>query len=478
MAILMDSVDRGSFDLGTLARVNLGGAPRQILKSVSDADWGPSDQLALLRMTEDESAQVLEWPAGKALYEVRHPRGRATGSAAPWMQSPRVSPDGRLVAFLEHPQWNEFPGAISVVDRAGRKRVISAGWDVLGGLDWSPGGDELWFAAVGHRPIATGHTDAPGWAIRAVNLSGRERVVLTGPGSLALRDLSREGRLLVSRESFRTTTLYGGQGLERERDLSWSDVSGVVALSADGKTILFSVEDRGAYLRSTDGGPVVRLGEEIPTGLSPDGKWVSTKAVDSEALTLIPTGPGESKRVSLPGLEGVFFPKWFPDSRHLVVSAKRGTEGRRCFLVDFEGGVPRPVTPQGSRAGRGFDCWPSPDGRWVTAGEGDGTLALYPVLSGEPRRVGGLTPKDRMIQWSADGRSLYICALNREWPIRVFRFDLETGKRELWKELVPTDAAGIEEPQGAAIRITPDGKFYALSLGRTLSELYVVDRAR
>jgi hypothetical protein len=83
-----------------------------------------------------------------------------------------------------------------------------------------------------------------------------------------------------------------------------------------------------------------------------------------------------------------------------------------------------------------------------------------------------------MIQWSADGRSLYIRTMSREWPIRIFRFDLETGRRELWKELMPTDAAGIEEPKGAAIRITPDGKFYAFSVAHALSELYVVDRVR
>ena len=56
MAILMDSVDRRPFYVGTLARAPLGGgAPRQISKSVSDADWGPNGQLAVLRWTEDES---------------------------------------------------------------------------------------------------------------------------------------------------------------------------------------------------------------------------------------------------------------------------------------------------------------------------------------------------------------------------------------------------------------------------------------
>jgi Tol biopolymer transport system component len=480
MAILMDSVDHGTFYIGTLARAPLGGgAPRQISKSVSDADWGPNGEVAVLRWTEGESRQVLEYPVGKVLYTVPRPKGPvADGLAAPWMHFPRVSPDGRLVAFIEHPLVGDFAGAVVIVDRAGRRRVISAGWGVVWGLNWSPRGDELWFTAARRK-------DTPALAIRAVNLAGKDRVVITSPGLFELRDLSREGRLLMARETWRNTIFFGGEGLERERDLSWSDTtdSNVSDLSADGKTLLFSCG--GTCLRGTDGGPVVRLGAAYPLGLSPDGKWVSTETTGSdgsEILTLLPTGPGEPRPLSLPGLEGIFSPgpKWFPDSRHLVVSAKRGKEERRCFLADFEGGVPRPMTPEGTGTGKGFDCWPSPDGKWVTARQGDDKLALYPVGSGEPRLVGGLVANDRMVGWSADTRSLYIQTVNREWPIRVFRFDLETGRRQLWKELAPSDAAGVDEPQGggAGIRITPDGKSYAFGFRIFLSELFLVDRAR
>ncbi len=377
MAILMDSVNGGTFDIGTLAFAPLGGgAPRQVSRSVSAADWGPNGQLAVLRWTEGESrSQVLEYPQGKILYAVPRPKGLVTdGSPAPWLHFLSVSPDGRLVAFVEHPLRGEFAGAVAIVDLAGRKRVISDGWNVVWGLNWSARGDELWFTAEGR-------TDTPGMAIRAVSLSGKERVVDTAPGMFALRDLSREGRVLMSREIWRTSTVFGGQGLERERDLSWSDISGTVALSDDGKTLLFdcgfqssslgTVGKGGACLRGTDGGPVVRLGEGMPIGLSPDGKWVSTQA-RGQILTLLPTGPGEPRPLSLPGLAGFFgpSPRWFPDSGHLVVSAKRGKEERRCFLADLEGGMPRPVSPEGTGIGKGFDCWPSPDGKWVTARRG------------------------------------------------------------------------------------------------------------
>jgi hypothetical protein len=57
--------------------------------------------------------------------------------------------------------------------------------------------------------------------------------------------------------------------------------------------------------------------------------------------------------------------------------------------------------------------------------------------------------------------------------MKVFRLDLTTGRKELLKELVPFDTAGMRTfPQ---IFITPDGKWYIYSLRRYLSDLYLVE---
>ena len=205
---------------------------------------------------------------------------------------------------------------------------------------------------------ASGRTDTPGIAIRAVSLSGKERVVLTGPGVFGFGDLSRDGRLLMTREVSRNTTVFGGQGLERERDLSWSDTSDseAVDLSADGKTLLF-ICGGGACLRGTDGGPVVRLGQGFPVGLSPDGNWVSTLNAGSDVLTLVPAGPGEPRPLALPGLEGALtgpWPRWTPDSRHLLVSAKRGNGGSTLLSGGSRGRRARPVSPEGTGLGKGL----------------------------------------------------------------------------------------------------------------------------
>ena len=115
----------------------------------------------------------------------------------------------------------------------------------------------------------------------------------------------------------------------------------------------------------------------------------------------------------------------------------------------------------------------------MTARRGDDTLALYPLGSGEPRFVDGLQKNDHMAGWSFDSRFVFAQTLDHDWPIRVSRFDVETGRRELWKDLAPSDPAGVGGPQsGSSVRVTPDGRFYVFSVQRLLSELYVVDRAR
>ena len=73
------------------------------------------------------------------------------------------------------------------------------------------------------------------------------------------------------------------------------------------------------------------------------------------------------------------------------------------------------------------------------------------------------------IQWSDDGRSVYL--QSSEFSSRVFRVDVETGRRILWKEIIPSDPSGATIGR---ILLTPDGKSYAYQLRHDLSQLYLV----
>jgi hypothetical protein len=95
---------------------------------------------------------------------------------------------------------------------------------------------------------------------------------------------------------------------------------------------------------------------------------------------------------------------------------------------------------------------------------------LHPIDGGESRPIPGIEAGEWPIGWSADGRSLY---LFRGLATLVNRLDLVTGRRELLHELVPPDQAGVLP--GASLSVSADGKSYAYSFIRNLSELYLIE---
>ena len=94
-----------------------------------------------------------------------------------------------------------------------------------------------------------------------------------------------------------------------------------------------------------------------------------------------------------------------------------------------------------------------------------------PVEGGEMHPLSGIVDQDVPIQWSADGKSLFLAQYGN--PARLFRFDIASGKREPWKELTPADPSGVGGI--GPVHITPDGKSYVYSLYRDLSDLYLVE---
>src|SRR5436190_18484854 len=67
---------------------------------------------------------------------------------AGWISHPRVAPDGKTVAFIDHPTRGDDAGAVAIVEPGKPARQISAGWLSLMGLAWSPDAREVWFTAT------------------------------------------------------------------------------------------------------------------------------------------------------------------------------------------------------------------------------------------------------------------------------------------------------------------------------------------
>jgi Tol biopolymer transport system component len=470
MAILLGS-ERGGFwqSEGTLARVALGGgSPRPVLEHVLEADWSPDGKSLAVVHFVDGRCQ-LEFPIGTVLYET-------SGG----ISCLRVSPRGDRIAFVENPASTfDDAGSIATIDLGGNKTTLThVDLQSVRGLAWSPSGNEVWFA---------GTPDTSKRALYAVTLSGQQREITRALGALSLEDIAVDGRALLT-HGFEGNGLYcAAPGETNERDLSWFDLNTAIGLSTDGKTLLMEESEASTglpyaiYLRATDASsPPVRLGEApCDEALSPDGKrLVITRGPSCDELAVVPTGVGQETvlpRGPIATYSTDVQPAWLPDGRQVLFVASEQDHGRRLYRQDLDGGLPTPVT-----AGdiRNRPVRVSPDGTSVVAFDASrDAYILQPVEGGPSRSIPGLTADDQVQQWSADGRSLFVRGDRRKrMTAKIYTLDIATGRRQLWKELIAPDPAGVIFI--GPIQITPDGSAYAYTYVRAVSDLYWVEGLR
>ncbi|HXO36737.1 MAG TPA: protein kinase [Candidatus Acidoferrales bacterium] len=464
MAVLLNSKAIGAWvSMGTLARAPLsGGAPREMLEQVQWADWSPDgSNLAVVR--DMGGRNRLELPIGKPLYQ--------TGG---WIGHPRVSPKGDLIAFADHPQQGDDSGSLAVVDLAGNKKLLSSQWFTIQGLAWAPNGKEIWFTA------SRSGTDR---TLYATSLDGKQRIVARLPGALMLLDIAKDGRVLLVRATWRRELLGVFASDPKQHELSWLDYTFPSDLSADGKILLFDEEGGGGaldysksggltyavYIRKTDGSPAVLLGEGGAVALSPDGKWVIAQTQESPSqFRLLPTAAGEPRDLTKDNVNHSWA-HWFPDGKRILFSADEPGKGVRFYTYDLASGKSVAISQEGVN-GTAFAL--SPDSQQIAAIGPDQKGYLYPVAGGEPQLVAGISQGEQPITWSADGRSLYIYQPG-ELPARVYRLDVKSGQRTLWKELMPSDPAGVENI--GPIYMTPDAKSCVFGYHRMLADLYLVE---
>ena len=77
------------------------------------------------------------------------------------------------------------------------------------------------------------------------------------------------------------------------------------AFSPDGASLILeggSVSSFDTYLQRSDGTAPVLLGKGSPRAISPDGKFVQVFR-RSSGYVLMPTGPGQERKVEVPGIE-------------------------------------------------------------------------------------------------------------------------------------------------------------------------------
>jgi Tol biopolymer transport system component len=448
---------------GRLARVPLGGgAPREVLDDVESADWSPDgSNLSVIRAVGGR--YVLEFPIGHRLIETEG-----------WLSHVRVARDGRHVALLEHPLMGDDRGRVAVVSLDGTKTAPTAEWASVNGLAWSATGEEIWFTAseVGSN-----------CQLYAADLNGRQRVVARTPSRLALQDIDPAGRVLLTQGVFRGgLSVYVIDDRAGPHDVSWLDVSVPADLSPSGDFLIFNEQGLGAgtaaysvHSRRLDGSSAVRLGDGHLGALSPDQRLVaSLKLTPPAGIALLPTGVGQTRVLTAPGIVDFQAVAWFPDGRHVLFAGREHDQRPRAYVQDIDGGPPRAISAEGIRPLR-YSHPVSPDGASLALVTDDQHVVIQSVHGGAARQVPGVRAPETPMRWSGDGRWLYVYRRG-EIPSQVYRVNVEDGRKELVTELYPADTTGVRSI--AVAQITQDGRTFAYSYAQDVSDLYLVTDLR
>ena len=457
----------GPFDpdgSGTLARSSVtGGQARELLEHVYAGDWTADGKSAALSRRVNGKWR-LEYPEGTVLLESEWP---AFGL--------RISPDGERVAFCEYDQGSRV--GITTVDRAGKRQhlgIVSSQIAMAESarLFWSSDGKEIWFRSLDWNDPGT---------IYGLSLTGKRRIVARMPGQINLEDLSRTGQALITTDDKRVGILGAAPGETAERDLSVLDATYVSSISRDGSMILTNAVGASGgphgsiYLRRTDGAPPVRLGEGNGYAFSPDGKWLAAFTTPdgvTRKFVLLPTGTGEEKEVTVPGLVkgSGMLAGWLPgEQNYLVEGALPGKKAWQIFVWDAVAGTVRPVSPEGM-SGEGLPML-SPDAKRYYHLGPDAAWHVYSIADGKQSDMRGITPHDIPAGWYMDNQSIFVRThADTNKMMRVAILNIDTGERKPWKEIHPSRP--VDEVSNLCV--TPDGHAYAYNYRQATSDLYLV----
>ena len=439
---------------GTLARMSIGGgAPREIVENVQEADWSrDGSALAITRSAGDHDQ--LEYPVGTVIYS--SPPGS-------YISDPRVSADGERVAFFLHPLRYDDRGYVLFVDRKGTETRDEEEYAGLEGMAWAADDKSLLFSAASGSP----------YQVRRWTPGGKSQKVLPSPGRLTMYDV-RDGKWLVTRDDVEWLVVAKAPGSAVVRDVSWLDGSLQPIMSADGEMIAFNDQGTlsgamyGVLVRKSDGSPAVKVGDGSARAMSPDKRWIIADIPTSpRQYRLYPTGAGSFRPLAWPKLANVMAVSFLRDGKSIYVCGNEPDRANRCYRSALEGGDVTPVTPDS------ITGLPNPDLNAVAAPR-DNKWWLYPLNGSTRREIPGLTVPP--LRWSPDGNALWVYRPGPARQRRVDRVDVVTGRRTPMFTI--DELQGVATPFIASLSVADDGKSYAYFTSTYSSLLFSVEGIR
>jgi len=207
--------------------------------------------------------------------------------------------------------------------------------------------------------------------------------------------------------------------------------------SKDGRQIFaIATSQRGEVVRYD-----ARSGDFVPylpgisaeaLAFSPDGKWVTYTSYPEGTLWRSRVDGTERLQLTFPPMQA-FLPRWSPDRKEIVFSAKLPDTVWNIYLISSEGGTPERLPSEHNR----MDANWSPDGNsLVFAIEDDPNAPIY-TMDLRTKRVSALPGSSGFYSshWSPDG--LFIAALTGDsYALMIFDFTTQE-----WTEAFPSQVS-------------------------------------
>jgi hypothetical protein len=161
--------------------------------------------------------------------------------------------------------------------------------------------------------------------------------------------------------------------------------------------------------------------------------------------------------------------EWFPDSTRIAFTGHENGVWR-TYLADLQGHVKALTAPDA--IGRPL----TPDGKFLVTRYPDRSVKLLPVEGGEPLPIRGVEGTDRCLRFSNDAKHLFVYTMESPVLLKIWKIDIDSGRREFLKAVGPSDPAGVYVTW--KLTLGPDLRSYAYIYGRRLSSLYEVEDIR
>ncbi len=136
------------------------------------------------------------------------------------------------------------------------------------------------------------------------------------------------------------------------------------------------------------------------------------------------------------------------------------------YLTDVDGSTPKQLSPGDAPWGA-----VAPDEQSLIIFQ-NGAFVVRSMSDGSSKPIPGIQAEEFPVGW-ADPKHVFVQATIAT-GLRIYKVDVESGRRELWQTITPKDATGLR-PMNTPTAITPDGRWMAFGCRTQLGQLYRSD---